>query len=433
MKYDITATESPKMPHLGKGTECIRLILSQISPDMREAILPMIFPALGAHICGTEFQYPDLTWKEPCGMLAHLVGESGMGKGQLTHCTEAILHSFRTHDEDEMQKLVDWQKKYKTRGANKEKPQRPEVCFWFPPSDVTNPAFIQNAVACENNGAHTQFFNIPEIEMADRMCGGHKQVSQMIRNIYDRQRAGTLRATPDGVTGNPVLRVNITFSSTPFSARKFYKTELFVGTFGRIPFSYKPRQERCGVIPRLGNYDENFNKRIDSYIALLQSCKGRFVIKPLNRVAEQLAADMAAIADLADDDVLWDMSKRAIVNAWKNGCIMFILNKQVWTKSIGNIVEWMVYHDLWSKMQVFGDLLKNNDENTAETVKNGPKNLLEQLPTSFSEPQLEALRTSLGKDKNAKGLLKIWTHRGFIEFSKQTGLYTKTEAYLNRS
>lgn len=433
MKYDITASESPKMPHLGKGTECIRLIVSQISPDMREAILPMIFPALGAHICGTEFQYPDLTWKEPCGMLAHLVGESGMGKGQLTQCTEAILHSFRTHDEDEMQKLVDWQKKYKARGANKEKPQRPEVCFWFPPSDVTNPAFIQNAVACENNGAHTQFFNIPEIEMADRMCGGHKQVSQMIRNIYDRQRAGTLRATPDGVTGNPVLRVNVTFSSTPFSARKFYKTELFVGTFGRIPFSYKPRQERCGVIPRLGNYDDNFNKRLDDYMALLQGCKGRFVIKPLNRIAEQLAADMAAIADLADDDVLWDMSKRAIVNAWKNGCIMFILNKQVWTKSIGNIVEWMVYHDLWSKMQVFGDLLKNNDENTAESVKSGPKNLLEQLPLSFSEPQLEALRTSLGKSKNAKGLLRTWTHRGFIEFSKQTGLYTKTQAYLKRS
>ena len=39
-----------------------------------------------------------------------------------------------------------------------------------------------------------------EVEMADRMCGGHKQISQMLRNIYDRQRAGALRATADGIT-----------------------------------------------------------------------------------------------------------------------------------------------------------------------------------------------------------------------------------------
>jgi hypothetical protein len=36
-------------------------------------------------------------------------------------------------------------------------------------------------------GGRTQYLNLPEVEMADRMCGGHRQVSQMVRNIYDRQ------------------------------------------------------------------------------------------------------------------------------------------------------------------------------------------------------------------------------------------------------
>ena len=66
------------------------------------------------------------------------------------------------------------------------------------------------------------FLNLPEIEMADKMCGGHRQVSQTVRYIYDMHRAGALRATSDGVTGDPILRVNITFSSTPDAARAFY-------------------------------------------------------------------------------------------------------------------------------------------------------------------------------------------------------------------
>ena len=145
MTYDITKPTAPTMPNLGKGVECIKLLASQITPDMREAVVPMLFPALGAYVSGSEFQYADLTWKEICGQMAHLIADSGMGKGQLTASIEAIMRKFRQHDEDELQKLVVWQKAVKTKGANKEKPARPDVAFFFPPSDVTNPAFLQNA------------------------------------------------------------------------------------------------------------------------------------------------------------------------------------------------------------------------------------------------------------------------------------------------
>ena len=80
-------------------------------------------------------------------MMANLVAESGGNKGQLSLLVEAICRDFREHDEVELKKLVEWQKQVKTKGANKEKPVRPDVAFWFPPSDVTNPAFIQNAMA----------------------------------------------------------------------------------------------------------------------------------------------------------------------------------------------------------------------------------------------------------------------------------------------
>lgn len=58
MRYDISKPTAPKMPNLGRGTECIKILLSQVSRDMHEPLVPMLFPILGAHISGAEFQYP---------------------------------------------------------------------------------------------------------------------------------------------------------------------------------------------------------------------------------------------------------------------------------------------------------------------------------------------------------------------------------------
>ena len=87
MRYDITKPTVPAMPYLGKGTECIRLLLSQASKDMHEPLVPMFFPVLGAHISGTEFQYPDYSWKEPTGMMANLVVHSGDNKLNIERLT----------------------------------------------------------------------------------------------------------------------------------------------------------------------------------------------------------------------------------------------------------------------------------------------------------------------------------------------------------
>ena len=434
MKYDISKQTAPKMPSLGKGTECIKILLSQASKDMYEPLVPMFFPVLGAHISGAEFQYPDLSWKEPTGMMANLVAHSGDNKGQLTTLAKAICRDFRQHDEAEEKKLLEWQKQKNTKGANKDKPERPEVTFRFPPSNTTNAAFIQNAMALEAQGGLSQYFNLPEVEMADRLCGGHRQVSVLLRNVYDRDRAGALRATADGVTGNPTIRACFTISSTPDSTRKFYKYELTNGTFGRMVFSYKPRGSRSGRIPRQGKYTDEFYKKLDEYLARLAICKGRYIIRPLNKLTDKLAEDMASLADLADDDLLFEISHRALVSAWKAGCVLWILNNQVWTKSMGEVVEWLVYHDIWSKMQIFADLLGKDADTMSEAQRRGPKNMLDSLPNNFNEAQLEALRTNLGKSKEGTSAqLRQWVCRKFVTYSNQTGLYTKTEEYLHNA
>ena len=434
MNYNIFDKTAPKMPKPTKGTGFCKLLLSKASKDMHEPLVPMALPALAAHLTGVEFMYSDNIYYELCGQMGHLIGPSGVGKAQLTNLIEAIMKPFRDHDAGEYDKLVDWTRQVKSKGANKEKPERPEVSFWFPPADLTNPAFIQNAIALEKQGGRTMYLNLPEVEMADKMCGGHRQVSQTVRNIYDRHRAGALRATVDGVTGNPLLRVNITFSSTPEAARQFYRKDLTNGFFGRIPFAYKARGERKGRIPRQGVYDKEFLNQLNDYLVRLDNCKGRFVVKPMNKIADQLAEEMATLADLADDDMLFDLSHRSIFAAWKKAAVLWILNDQTYTRSIGDYMIWFCYYDLWSKMQVFGDMFKGSLTETEDVSKKGPKNMLDSMEDSFNEQQLEALRTSFEKSKEGtKHQLSVWVHRGLIVYDEKTGLYSKTKAYLNRT
>lgn len=422
------------MPNLGRGTECIKLLLSQASAEMHEPFVPMFFPIFGAHISDTEFQYPDNSWKEPTGMMANLVAHSGDNKGQLTNLAVAICRDFSKHDEEQEKKYMAWQRQKNARGANKDKPEEPQLAYWFPPSDTTKPAFLKNAIALEAQGNRTQFFNLPEVEMADQLCGSHKQVSVLLRNVYDRAKAGALRATSDGITGNPIIRACITISSNPESTRKFYKYELTNGTFGRMVFSYKVRGDRKGKIPRQGNYPDEFYEKLDEYLTRLAICKGRYIIRPLNKLIDKLAEDMATLADLTDDDLLFEISHRSLVSAWKAGCILWVLNNQTWSKAMGELVEWLVYHDLWSKMAVFGDMLAKETERLNDTQRRGPKNMLDDLPDTFNQAQLEALRESQNKPiEGASNQLRKWLHRKFIEYCTQTGIYTKTELYLQNA
>ena len=120
--------------------------------------------------------------------MANIVADSGCNKGQLSPLVEAICRDFRNHDKAVTDQLVEWQRKSNANGG-KDSTARPNVALWFPPIDTTAAGFLLNSMALELEG-RTQYFNLPEVEMADGLCGGHKQLSQMLRNIYDRQRAG---------------------------------------------------------------------------------------------------------------------------------------------------------------------------------------------------------------------------------------------------
>ena len=59
MNYNIFDHTAPTMPNPTKGTEIVKLLLSQASKDMRETLVPMFFPFLGALLADVKLTYSD--------------------------------------------------------------------------------------------------------------------------------------------------------------------------------------------------------------------------------------------------------------------------------------------------------------------------------------------------------------------------------------
>ena len=435
MTYDIFSSNPPQEPSTGRGTEFLKFFSSKASAKMRQPLKPSAFPAVSAHIPSeVKMKYSDGKYYEiGAGQLSHLIGVSGIGKREQSHLVGATCRDFEAHDTAEFQRLALWSSQMKSRAANRAKPERPtDIYFLYPPEDITKPAFAQNCQALEQNGGLTQYINLSECEAATRIAGSKSQMSVLIRNAFDVERGGgQLRASESGISANPVIRLCMTMSSTPEVAQAFYKRDMRNGFFSRINIAYVPRGERIGKIPKQKDYDEDYFAMMDMYLQKLKTARGSFCVKQLNKVADQLAEEMVDLANLADSDDLFEISHRSIFSSWKKASVLWLLNDQIYTRSIG---EWMVYfcyYDLWSRLQVFNQMISPGDVQTDNAHKRGQVNMLESLPNPFSEQQLENLRISLGKSKDGtKHQISVWVNRNFVAYSNQTGLYSKTEEYL---
>ena len=64
MIYDITKKTVHTMSRQGKGSECIKIMLSKASKVVFEPLIMMFFLIFGAQMSDTKFQKPGLKWKD---------------------------------------------------------------------------------------------------------------------------------------------------------------------------------------------------------------------------------------------------------------------------------------------------------------------------------------------------------------------------------
>ena len=102
---------------------------------MHQSIVPILFSLLESHVSGAKFTRSDQKWEEMCGMMGNLVADRRRRKGTTVRTTgRALCRDFRQYDEEGPMKL----------------------------------------------GVRTLYLNVPEVEMADRMCGGYCKTAKRL-------------------------------------------------------------------------------------------------------------------------------------------------------------------------------------------------------------------------------------------------------------
>ena len=420
----------PKMPE--RLPAAIRLLTSKAPKMYHPAITTAIFPALATHMSGVKLEYWDNEEMEPA-MMALLLAEFSGGKSSIKKPVELILERLEAEGRENRQKLKEWREQVNTKGANKDKPQRPEgLAIQVVDSDMTNAALVQLLENAEQAGGKRLFTIMDELEMLKKVGNGRTdEVTEIMRRAFDTDLYGQERVGTQSVTARVPLRWNFVASSTPRNAIKFFSRQIANGTFSRLSLCTIV-EDKSVDFPVFGKYDDAMRQKLKPYIDLLSEARGLLVCPQAKRLGKELAQLAKERAALMDNESYGRIARRAAVIAFRKAMILWVMNGRKWSKEIEGFVRWSFDYDMWCKQRLFGDDMQQELEKERRMVNAGMPNMLNMLPDRFTREQLSLLRRKLGKKENPKDQLAQWTFRNFITLDEATMEYVKTDDYLSR-
>ena len=425
----------PRMPRL--LPPLIRLLISKTPDIYKPAVAHAVFPALAAHLWQTRFKYIDNVEHEATLMNVLMAG-TGAGKNCITEPINRILKDIRQRDMENLRREREWKKEVQSKGANKDKRQRPEglVIQEIDP-DMTNAAFVQRLADAEDRFLYAR---MNEIDQFDALKGSGKSKAQFQimclafdpNNTYGQTRIGT-----GSVSERVSIRFNWNASTTVSKGRRYFSQVLTDGPISRINFCTIPEREIGAEMPTYGTYDEAFDEELKPYIERLCNARGLIDSPKVRNFSKKLVEECADFSRLSQSRVYENLSFRANVIAYLKAMVLYVASGEKWDKTMENFIRWSLQYDLWCKMHFFGREIEMAESATNSEKRSGPQNLLELLPDVFTREELQKLRHKMGVDKGRLcDMLYNWRRRGYIEqhenSTSQQECFKKTEWYLNK-
>lgn len=428
----------PQMPRV--LPPLIRLLVSKTPDIYKPAVAHAVFPALAAHLWQTRFRYIDNVEHEATLMNVLMAG-TGAGKNCISEPINRIMADIRQRDMDNLRREREWKKEVQSKGANKDKRQRPEglVIQEIDP-DMTNAAFVQRLADAEDRFLYTK---MNEIDQFDALKGSGRSRAQFQimclafdpRNVYGQTRIGT-----GSVSERVSIRFNWNASTTVQKGRRYFSQVLTDGPISRINFCTIPEREIGADMPVYGTYDEAFDEELRPYIENLNKARGLIDCPKARTLAKRLMEECADFSRLSQSRVYENLSFRANVIAYLKAMVLFVASGGKWDKTVENFIRWSLQYDLWCKMRFFGqDIELAENAHYASASKRGPQNLLDLLPDVFTREEVQLLRQKLGMERGSlKAMLSAWRQRGYIELYGEEmphselnqQRYEKTDFYL---
>ena len=428
----------PKMPN--RLPPLIKLLVSRTPKIYQPAVAHAVFPALGAHLWKTYFRYIDNVEHEATLMNVLMAG-TGAGKNCISEPINHILKDIRQRDRDNFQREREWKKEMQSKGANKDKRQRPEglVIQEIDP-DMTNAAFVQRLADAEERFLYTKMNEIDQFDAlkTSARSKAHFQIMCLAfdpGNVYGQTRIGT-----GSVSERVCIRFNWNASTTIHKGQAYFRSVLTDGPISRINFCTIPEQPIGADMPIYGTYDASFDEELRPYIERLNKARGLVECRGAQLLAKKLKEENAEFARLSQSRVYENLSFRANVIAYLKAMVLYVAHGGVWDKTMEEFIRWSLKYDMWCKMRFFGNGIEDQEESESAVKRVGPKNLLDLLPIDFTREEAQLMRQRQGiRRGSVQMMLDNWRKRGYIvikgeprpdDMSRQ--LFTKTEEYLKK-
>ena len=429
----------PEMPK--KLPPLIRLLVSKTPKIYQPAVAHAVFPALGTHLWRTYFRYIDNVLHEATFMNC-LMGETGAGKNCISEPIAHIMADIRLRDAENLRREREWKRETATKGANKDKRERPEglVIQEIDP-DMTNAAFVQRLADAEERFLYTKMNEIDQFDALKTNANkkAHFQIMCLAfdpGNVYGQTRVGT-----SSVSERVCIRFNWNASTTIYKGQQYFQSVLTDGPISRINFCTIPRREIGSEMPVYGRYDEAFSEELRPYIDRLNRARGEIECRQASALSRRLIDECAEFARLSQSRVYENLSFRANVIAYLKAMVLYVAHGRKWDHTLEDFVRWSLRYDLWCKMKFFGPAIEAQESQGLKTAGKGPQNLLDLLPEVFSRDDAQNLRQRMGIHSDSlRQMLCNWRRRGYIEIYgdelPKTDLhrqrYIKTEEYLRK-
>ncbi len=402
----------------------IKLLVSRTPKVYQAAVAHAVFPALATYLWKTTFRYIDNVEHEATLMNVLMAG-SGAGKNCISEPINHILRDIRRRDADNLSREREWKREMQTKGANKDKRQRPEglVIQEIDP-DMTNAAFVQRLADAEERFLYAKMNEIDQFDAlkTSARSKAHFQIMCLAfdpGNVYGQTRVGT-----SSVSERVCIRFNWNASTTILKGKQYFRNVLTDGPISRINFCTIPEREIGAEMPVYGTYDAAFDEELRPYIENLTRARGLVDCPEAYRLARKLSKENAEFARLSQSRVFENLSFRANVIAWLKACVLYVANGCEWEKSMEAFVRWSLEYDMWCKMEFFGKAIEDAQNAGVREGRRGPRNLLELLPDEFTTDDAVRLRQSEGMDvKNTRPMLYQWMKRGYIEQKTENSFF----------
>ena len=412
----------------------VKAVTRNTPQKLKATVAQAMFPPLAAYPKDLSFVYIDNQVRE-LRINCLIVAGTGTGKDMctkqpLTH----IIADMKQRDELNRDRLKKFNEEYNSKAGNKQKPQRPtDLVIQVIKSNITYAALVQRMDEAQGAPLYVRLNELEQWDKIEGSTGRSNQFTNLKLCDDEGNDFGADRASTQSVTGSGCLHLNWNANTTLSKVLRYFRYVMTDGPISRLCLATIPEEERGADIPVYGDYDEAYDAALKPFIDNLKQATGKIDCPQAKKLAKKLKDECAEFARLSQDDVFDNLTHRALVAAFRKACLLYAANGMKWEKAIESFCRWSLFYDLYLKMMLFGDLIRQADADV-QTSKRGPQSLLDLLPDEFTLEDAKRVRQQKGLSNEGYLCIKMirtWANRGYLiqntEYSFKKAFTKKNE------